>query len=199
MEIVFFLLQYDYHYRYVILILQIGCDRSFALTEISRKRGFQVLVADCLHLPYKDNTADAVICIAVIHHLTTYERRKQAIEEIIRVLRSNGRCLIYVWAKEQTKDSSKSNYLKQNNNQQIQTTFKQTECGLSLPVHENRTEFTHSDMLVPWKKKTGENFLRFYHVFQQDELFQLCSNISNAIIQNLYYEQGNWCIIMEKT
>lgn len=184
-----------------------GCDRSSGLTDICRNRGFEVLQCDCLYLPYRDNSVDAVISIAVIHHLSTQERRRRAISEMVRVLRPTGKCLIYVWAKEQRKNSTDSFYLKYGKKNKDETdeidqkeiSHKRIpECGLTLPVHENRTNFVHSDMLVPWKKKGGENFLRYYHVFQEGELAKLCAEISSAIIKEIYYDQGNWCIIVEK-
>lgn len=187
-----------------------GCDRSAGLAEICRSRGFQITLADCLQLPYRSRAFDAVLCIAVIHHLSTDERRKQAVTEIMRILRASGRALIYVWAKEQNKDSEKSTYLKFNTNkgnnnkttessanekaQQLRTLAN----NVTLPVHENRTEFTHSDMLVPWKRKGGGDFLRFYHVFENGELEKLCSDVPGTEIERVYYDQGNWCVVLRK-
>jgi len=187
-----------------------GCDRSCGLTDICRKRGFEVLHCDCLHLPYRDNSVDAVISIAVIHHLSTQERRRRAVSEMVRVLRPRGRCLIYVWAKEQRKDSTDSLYLKYGRKSKRETENidrseveheRIPECPAvhsTLPIHENRTNFAHSDMLVPWKKKSGEYFLRYYHVFQEGELARLCTEISAASVTEVYYDQGNWCAILEK-
>lgn len=137
--------------------------------------------------------------IAVIHHLSTPERRMKSISEMIRVLKPGGRCLIYVWAKDQKKNSVASTYLKNgtNENKKLSETVV-TEGGAILPVHENRTEFTHSDMLVPWKRKGGGNFLRFYHVFEENELPNLCSEMKNVTINKVYYDQGNWCVILTK-
>ncbi|XP_017880229.1 alkylated DNA repair protein alkB homolog 8 [Ceratina calcarata] len=181
-------------------IFKIGCDRSCNLMKICRSKNFEVLLSDCLCLPYKDNSLDAVICIAVIHHLSTYERRRQAIFELARVLRPGGRCLIYVWAREQEKDSIQTAYLRYNSGKREEAVCiqKLTEFGVTLPVHENRTNFTSNDMLVPWKRKGGGNFLRFYHVFQENELSQLCSEVPQFAIEEVYYDQGNWCVVLEK-
>ena len=51
---------------------QIGCDYSLGLASIVRSRGFEALRSDCLALPFKSDFADAVINIAVIHHLSTF-------------------------------------------------------------------------------------------------------------------------------
>lgn len=188
-------------------IYKMGCDHSFGLADICRKRGFEVLQCDCLYLPYRDDSVDVAISIAVIHHLSTRERRRRAISEMVRVLRPTGKCLIYVWAKEQRKNSTDSFYLKNGKKSKDGTEKIEqseigreriSECGLTLPVHESRTNFAHSDMLVPWKKKSGERFLRYYHVFQEDELTKLCTEVSAAMIKEVYYDQGNWCVILEK-
>lgn len=119
---------------------------------------------------------------------------------MMRVLRPNGKCLIYVWAKEQRRDSTESFYLKygsKNKDEYREINRKISECQLTLPIHENRTNFAHSDMLVPWKKKGGERFLRYYHVFQEGELAELCAEIPATTLQTVYYDQGNWCVILE--
>lgn len=87
----------------------------------------------------------------------------------------------------------------------------------NLPVHVNRTEFKQQDMLVPWqlkkpRPKTDEKrqqtkmleenkvstFHRYYHVFQYGELDALCTNIPGCEIKKSYYDQGNWCVILQK-
>ena len=45
-------------------------------------------------LPYKDDSFDAVLSIAVIHHIATTERRVRALRELARVLRVGGRIII---------------------------------------------------------------------------------------------------------
>lgn len=188
-------------------VYKVGCDHSSGLMDICRKRGFEVLQCDCLYLPYRDDSVDVAISIAVIHHLSTRERRQRAISEMIRVLRPRGKCLIYVWAMDQRKDSADSLYLKQNskNNKKMEEIDQSeinhqriSEYHLTLPIHKNRTNFVHSDMLVPWKKKSGECFLRYYHVFLEDELTKICMEIPAASIKKVYYDQGNWCVILEK-
>lgn len=79
----------------------IGCDISSPLISICANRGHEVLVADALNLPYRTGFGDAAISIAVLHHLSTEERRKRAIEELVRIVCKGGRILITVWAVEQ--------------------------------------------------------------------------------------------------
>ncbi|CAL9768104.1 unnamed protein product [Musa acuminata subsp. burmannicoides] len=79
----------------------IGCDISPSLIEICARRGHDVMVADAVNLPYRNNFGDAAISIAVLHHLSTEMRRRKAIEELVRVVRKGGLVLITVWAVEQ--------------------------------------------------------------------------------------------------
>ena len=84
-------------------ICSLGTDICPELVAIANGCGHQVLVSDCLTLPYRLDIFDVAISIAVIHHLSTRERRVAAIREMVRILRPGGQLLIYVWAMEQTK------------------------------------------------------------------------------------------------
>lgn len=193
----------------------IGCDRSSGLLNVCRSKQLNVFRCDCRSVPIRSSSADGVISIAVIHHLANKSRRLEAIIEIARILRSGGLGLIYVWAKNQSSNSKKSNYLRQrpnvdNNVEMSRKTSIQIdgisslENHLRLPIHVNRTEFLHKDILVPWKLKSKENsetsmtFLRFYHVFDEFELEGLCAEVSDIEIQESYYDEGNYCVIFKK-
>jgi alkylated DNA repair protein alkB family protein 8 len=163
------------------------------------------------------------------------------VEEMVRILLPGGRALIYVWAKEQERQKTQSSYLKQDRKNRkkgcdselkygqqyndasisTDTTIKEASGQIpSLPIHTNRTQFQHQDLLVPWKlklggkaeldKKTEESshlerssqevptFYRYYHVFEEGELELLCSSVKGAKVVRSYYDQGNWCIVLEK-
>ncbi|KAJ7546816.1 hypothetical protein O6H91_08G055800 [Diphasiastrum complanatum] len=79
----------------------VGCDISAPLVAICAQRGHEVLIADALFLPYRTGVCDAAISIAVLHHLSSEQRRVRAIEELLRVVRHGGKVLITVWAVEQ--------------------------------------------------------------------------------------------------
>ncbi|KAM6946007.1 tRNA (carboxymethyluridine(34)-5-O)-methyltransferase alkbh8 [Aplochiton taeniatus] len=42
-------------------------------------------------------------------------------------------------------------------------------------------------------------FHRYYHVFRQGELEELCGRVRGVLVQTSYHDQGNWCVILEKT
>lgn len=175
---------------------------------------------DCLAVPIRTNSVDGIISIAVIHHLASRERRIQAMSEMARILRPTGRALIYVWAKNQAL-KTKSSYLRQNKKNNRSENYEDSAASIEsvqstkgLPVHTNRTQFVHQDILVPWKMKKsidtlgdtasesnesrGNTFLRYYHVFEESELESLCAELNGITIRKSYYDQGNWCVIFEK-
>ncbi|BFZ15045.1 hypothetical protein BsWGS_18084 [Bradybaena similaris] len=290
-------------------IFEIGSDYSSNLASICRSRGFETCVADVTNLPLRSGVFDVVLCIAVIHHMSTNERRMKAVSEVIRVLRPKGKALIYVWAMEQDYEKTPSKYITNSRQkaqltenekcclvQQMQKTSGKTveeaeaseikrqpaqshgkdgleninvppadvnsaaqlinirrkpveglevstdncDAGMSrddcrvdshsgsqsepstlpdvskkLHIHVNRTQFKEQDMLVPWQlkcklanedkdeacAKIGDNcsvFHRFYHVFRQGELEALCKKVPGCEVKARYYDQGNWCVIVEK-
>ncbi|XP_063300987.1 alkylated DNA repair protein alkB homolog 8 isoform X1 [Pelobates fuscus] len=203
-------------------LYMIGCDRSKNLVNICGEKKFEASVCDALDVPFRTGSFDACLSIAVIHHFATEERRLRALMELTRLLRSGGKALIYVWAMEQEYNEKKSKYLKENKNNKEQKTLNIQDGGLkpdtntALPVHTNRTTFESRDLLVPWHLKPSNRpngtkqsneeeqgprsvYHRYYHVFHDGELEGLCRKLENITILQSYYDQGNWCVILEKS
>ena len=57
-----------------------GCDFSQGSVDICKSKGLNTIYGDVLDIPYEDETFDYTICIAVIHHLSTEEKRQKAIK-----------------------------------------------------------------------------------------------------------------------
>tara|TARA_A100001037_G_scaffold45808_1_gene37057 strand:- start:29930 stop:30547 length:618 start_codon:yes stop_codon:yes gene_type:complete len=91
-----------------------GCDFSSGLVNICNKKGLNVINGDTLNIPFSDNSFDYTLSIAVIHHLSTEEKRKRAISELIRVTKPNGKILVLVWALEQP-ETSRRKFTQQSN------------------------------------------------------------------------------------
>ena len=53
-----------------------------------------VLMADALCLPMRPGSCDAVLCIAVLHHISSVARRGRLLRQLLRVLRPGGRALV---------------------------------------------------------------------------------------------------------
>lgn len=69
--------------------------------KIAAQKGASVFRSNLLELPLKDESFDAILCAAVVHHFSTPERRLRAFKEIARVLRKGGKALVSGWSKEQ--------------------------------------------------------------------------------------------------
>ncbi|KAI1428835.1 uracil-5--methyltransferase TRM9 [Xylaria sp. FL1777] len=158
----------------------IGSDRSPSLVGIARGRGFDVAVADGLALPFRPGCADFVLCIAVIHHMSTRERRVDALRGLLACLRrEGGQALVYVWALEQS--SSRRGW----------------------------DANSEQDQLVPWVIKANQNkkdkesaggdgvdatYERFYHLYREGELEEDMRAAGGRVVES-GYERDNWWVI----
>ena len=111
----------------------------------------------------------------------------------------NSKALIYAWAKEQEKDLIPSSYLKQRSQKNISisavtSTQKsstvtsenscETQFPLVLPVHKNRTNFEHTDLLVPWKTTITETSSNCANEDNQIGSFNMSERQTSQQLQN---------------
>lgn len=94
--------------------INIGVDLCSNFFKICNDKGIESIIANNLKVPMLDNIADYVLSIAVIHHLTTEERRLKCIKEIIRLVKPGGKFIIQVWSLKQA-EKSKRQFKKQDN------------------------------------------------------------------------------------
>ncbi|CZT19089.1 probable methyltransferase [Ramularia collo-cygni] len=154
----------------------VGSDRSHNLVSIaSQHQPHAVAVADILDLPHQNSGFDFAISIAVVHHLSTTERRIEAVKSILETLKSGGQALVYVWALEQ--GSSRRGW----------------------------NEGDDQDVMVPWvmrgKKTKGETappedktFHRYYHLYRKGELEDNVRSAGGTVLDS-GYEKDNWWAI----
>jgi tRNA (uracil-5-)-methyltransferase TRM9 len=85
-----------------------GFDLCEELCENAKKisKG-EIKIGSILDIPFENSKYDAVMSIAVLHHLSTPERRKKGIKELIRILKKGGIGMISVWKYD--KDNKKKN------------------------------------------------------------------------------------------
>jgi SAM-dependent methyltransferase len=65
----------------------------------------QTFCCDAVQVPMRTDAFDATLCIAVLHHLGTVDRRISVIRELVRITRPGGCVLIQAWAYEQEANS----------------------------------------------------------------------------------------------
>lgn len=68
--------------------------------------------------------------------------------------------------------------------------------GNNISYHKKDSEPESS--ILKSEPSSPHIFHRYYHVFQQGELEQLCELVAGVKVVNSYHDQGNWCVILEK-
>ncbi len=80
-------------------IKYVGIDSSEKLISLAKQKypKHEFLKANALKLPFKDNSFDKIISIAVLHHIPSRELRLKFLKEIKRVLKPNGKLVLTIW------------------------------------------------------------------------------------------------------
>lgn len=82
-------------------VVAIDISSGMIQKAIGKTSAATYVLADACRMPFESARFDAVIAIAVIHHIETQEGRLAALKEVGRVLRPGGIALVGVWAREQ--------------------------------------------------------------------------------------------------
>ncbi|KAK1442919.1 hypothetical protein BgAZ_304370 [Babesia gibsoni] len=165
----------------------IGVDRCIGLLELAKNaKGSNLLRCDCMALPFKSETAELTLSIAVIHHLVSHEQRIKAVTELLRCTKRGGRAVIYVWAREQKKKT---------------TGYRNFESGdLLVPWHmQERYLKDESNGREPVSNYGTKKLYRYYHVFTRDEVETLGSLFNEvAKVESIEFEANNWILTLLK-
>tara|TARA_X000000368_G_scaffold331199_1_gene268348 strand:+ start:9613 stop:10278 length:666 start_codon:yes stop_codon:yes gene_type:complete len=76
----------------------IGVDNCSKFINICNNKGLNVINNNIIKINLENNIADAIICIAVFHHLSTLEHRIDALKEMKRLVKIGGKILLSVWS-----------------------------------------------------------------------------------------------------
>lgn len=144
----------------------IGMDISFNILKTALKNELssltQLLVgvinADVEYLPFKDGSFDRIVMIAVFHHLDTQQKRKQALQEIAKIMKSKGRLLLSCWLRTHPRFEKED----------LKTIIEQGE----------------KDILVPWIMPDKTKIMRYYYLFEKQELEKLIKSANLRIISS---------------
>jgi alkylated DNA repair protein alkB homolog 8 len=176
-----------------------GCDASVRLVELARERSLEVAVGDALNLPYRDNSFDVTICIAVIHHLSSIDHRVQALRELIRVVCVGGEVLVTAWALEQQRGARRA-FASSDVFVPWHLPLKYKKDDAKAPAEELQQKFDWDEL--PGEVDNNRKTLvlqRYCHVFAEGEIDALFSEFSNVELVRTFYDSGNWCVIVKKT
>ncbi len=153
----------------------IGIDISQNLIEQAKKifPDKTFLVGSLLDIPIESGSIDTTFCIASLHHIPSKELREKAVDELLRITKPGGYCIITVWNLWQRK------YLK---------------CILrALKEKITFGDLEYNDLFIPWNKKV----LRYYHAFTKGELSRLLKK-RFKIINTTVGSSHNIVIICQK-
>lgn len=142
-----------------------GIDISKNLLKcVPKEHQSRVIVGNALELPYESASFHHVMSIAVIHHLSTFESRRKALMEMIRVTQTGGSLLFSMWA-----------------------------------FDENDKKRDASEKMVPFRKRNGDTFYRYYVLTKEDEFKQLVESIDDLVeIERVWYSNQNYFCLMKK-
>ena len=140
----------------------IGVDFSCNLLRIANKKrktlnidNISYLMADISSLPFKAEMFNKIIFLATLHHIPNRMNRLSSLNEIKRMLKSSGSCLITVWRRWQKRF--------------FWHFFKQ----LFHYLLKLKSFGEFGDIFIPWTRQDGEIVQRFYHLFTHREIRKL--------------------------
>ena len=175
-----------------VLPYTLGTDRSENLAKICAQRSFEVSVSDALILPYRSDVFDVVICIALLHHLSTHANRMRVLQELVRICRVGGQILVTAWALEQNAHAKR-----QFDSQDVMVPWKllskyvkETAGKEELQPKDAEKVLTSGSFHV---EKDAVVLQRYCHVYKQFELEELWNQISEVEITESFFDAGNWC------
>jgi alkylated DNA repair protein alkB family protein 8 len=197
--------------------LKDGVDATSAipdLRKVSPHREYlrdrpAVVVADCMSVPLRDKSCDAAICIAVMHHLSTQERRIRCVEELARVVRVGGMINIQAWAMEQDEGSrrrfagtdvfvpfnAQPKYLDKvaADKERVHLT-SDTENGKKSVAEMYSEAYDKADFD---ERKGLVVFQRYCHLYRKGEMEKIVDSVKGVKLLDSGYESGNYFVILE--
>ena len=220
-------------------VFMVGSDRSHSLIGLARSRCKQlqdphgnaagagrgtggeaggavvatdVLVADGLSLPFRERAADFVICVAVIHHMSTRARRQDAIRQLLQCVKLGeagqvgGQVLVYVWALEQ--GSSRRGWDEAGEqdllvpwvlkSQQKKQKTKKGSQDQGIAGGSAATKSGERPLTPPTEgaapSHTDPVFKRYYHLYRQGELEEDVMAAGGVVVSS-GYERDNWWVV----
>ena len=157
----------------------IGIDLSKKLIEIARDKykdypNVKFLVRDALDTGFDENSFDLVYSIALLHQIPSKKYRLQSLNEVNRILKSEGFLILTVWNLWQKK--------------YMRNILKTFFLKIKIP---GSTKLDFKDTFIPWKKRNGTTINRYYHAFTIKELRKIVKEAAFKIINIGYTKRNN--------
>ncbi|CAH0477878.1 unnamed protein product [Peronospora belbahrii] len=143
---------------------------------------------DALKVPLRSEVFDAAISIAVLHHISTDERRVALISELARLVRVGGQVLIVAWSFEQDEHSKRR--------------FEQQDVMVEWKLQQ---KYAKDDEQIETKshgqvirEKQWIVYERYCHVYRSGELEALVAQVSGLELVSVAYSRSNWCLRLQR-
>jgi len=173
-----------------LMLTLVGVDTSRSFIEITRSKldpkNSKVMEASNLDLSeIGDDSFDYTLSVAVIHHFSTVDRRRKAIEELVRITKPGGFIFIEVWAKNQPKTSKRK--FEENDNF---VSWKRKKDGKIYDrFYHVFDEGELVDLISNLAVTQNENNISENSILQ---------SINKIEIVESFYANGNWGVILKK-
>jgi alkylated DNA repair dioxygenase AlkB/SAM-dependent methyltransferase len=186
----------------------VGTDRSAPLAHIAATRAAHagsICIGDATYVALRSGVFDAAISIAVLHHLSTPQRRVKALRELARIVRPGGRILVYAWAQEQ---GPESRFAFTAPDELVPWTAMHLppasaaggETGGGGEVSGGQGEWGggyvgggRGDAAAH-----GEALLRYCHLYQHGELTALSAEVEGVVVEEESWDCSNCCITLRR-
>jgi ubiquinone/menaquinone biosynthesis C-methylase UbiE len=144
----------------------LGIDYSESLIGIAKEifPEFKFEAGDLLNLKQDDNQYDAVLLIAVLHHIPSDKFRNQALKEIFRILKPGGKLLMTNWNLWQPR-------------------FWHYHFKYFMDRRRKIHDLDKGDIMREW---SGTGNYRYVHSFTKNELFELALANGFKQAENIY-------------
>jgi ubiquinone/menaquinone biosynthesis C-methylase UbiE len=184
----------------------IGVDISGSMVSIARSKykelaaksplmDAQFIRSDLEALPFSDNSMDAAVCVATLHHIPSGAARSKAASELRRVLKPGGSAFISVWDLDQPK--FKEELMRQVYGVCMARSKNGEDKKACCGNIKHPPPYEFGDVWVPWKAKNGKVYHRFYHLFYHNELVELLESSGFKVI-NYFKRMDNHNAIVIK-
>jgi tRNA (uracil-5-)-methyltransferase TRM9 len=156
----------------------VGVDFSGKFIALCKKRfasyiktgQAEFVAANAAKLPFKNNSFDFGVSIAVMHHIPSAEMRLKFLRELHRVLESGATAKIDNW--NLLEDWGKKKY------------------GISKQLANPAEGHDEGDVYVPWKATGGKELPRYIHIFSDRELRNLARAAGFKKIKIEYFNRA---------
>ena len=148
----------------------VGGDFCKNFLEMIKSKNHQGIQINVKFLPFRNNTFDYTLCIAVIHHIKEKYDQIKAIRELIRVTKKRGKILLSVW-----------------------------EAHGKYNKGDNLIKWTLQKKYNKNGKNKDTNYNRYYYMFDGNELYNdIIKNIKDVIIESYKSNYNNRFIVLTK-